>query len=319
MILSKEIKPGMIEPMRLAYTLAQSEIQNGDIICFQVEISPEQIHRLESQGFYSSPLQLYDFLQNRVTILFRPKFDADCPEFSLVFSKKQNYDAVCYILLINCTLSVLTCLYQMASKVGEQLKHEMIKLRFTTTYGSSRVPKYILKRSLNQSIEKMTSLAHFPSSRIVILYEKLHVSIIKLETKRTLKVVWTGAHNKEESTHLFLSSKDSSVHDVIEHLSKRVQLTPSGTGRIRVFEMAQDERTRREFTGFEMIGDIVGPDPVELFAEEIPREELEVGANDKIINVFHFTWGVTRTHGIPFKFVLKPVSLNLRCYCQHVH
>ncbi|KAF9778397.1 cysteine proteinase [Thelephora terrestris] len=285
--LYEEIKPGMIEPMRLAYTLAQSEIQNGDIICFQVEISPEQIHRLESQGFYSSPLQLYDFLQNRVTILFRPKFDADCPEFSLVFSKKQNYDA-------------------MASKVGEQLKHEMIKLRFTTTYGSSRVPKSVLKRSLNQSIEKMTSLPHFPSSRIVILYEKLHVSIIKLETKRTLKVVWTGAHNKEELTHLFLSSTDSSVHDVIEHLSKRVQLTPSGTGRIRVFEVAQDERTRREFTGFEMIGDIVGPDPVELFAEEIPREELEVGANGKIINVFHFTWGVTRTHGIPFKFVLKP-------------
>lgn len=59
--------------------------------------SVHRIHDLENQGLYSNPTQYYDFLQNRVMILFRPKFDEadhDHPEFSLVLSKKQNYDTV---------------------------------------------------------------------------------------------------------------------------------------------------------------------------------------------------------------------------------
>ena len=156
----------------------------------------------------------------------------------------------------------------------------------------------------------MISPSSSTPSKAVILYERLHVSIVKLEMKRTVKIVWMGAYNKEESTHLFLSSKTSLVYDLAEHLLKQVQLTQMGAGRIRVFEVAWDGRTPKEFVGSEMIGDIAGPDPVKLFAEEIPREELEFGAHDKIVNVFHFAGDVTRTHGVPFKFVVKPVSLK---------
>lgn len=97
----------MIELMKPKYTFTQSEIQDGDIICFQVDISDKEVHDLESQGLYSNPQQFYDFLQNRVMVLFRPKFDepdADQPEFSLVLSKKQNYDAVGYFPFANSTL-----------------------------------------------------------------------------------------------------------------------------------------------------------------------------------------------------------------------
>lgn len=37
----QEIKPGMIELMKPKSSFAQSEIQDGDIICFQVEL-PEK-------------------------------------------------------------------------------------------------------------------------------------------------------------------------------------------------------------------------------------------------------------------------------------
>lgn len=60
---------------------------------------------------------------------------------------------------------------------------------------------------------------------------------------------------------------------------------------------------QKEFTGTEMIGNI--PDPVELYAEEIPKEELEADDSDKVIGVFHFSKELTRTHGVPFKFVVK--------------
>ena len=105
----------MIELMKPKLTFTQSEIQDGDIICFQVDLSEKEyvffcpsawtsqltaslrVHDLDSQGLYSNPMQYYDFLQNRVMVVFRPKFeepDQDHPEFSLVLSKKQNYDVV---------------------------------------------------------------------------------------------------------------------------------------------------------------------------------------------------------------------------------
>ena len=108
-VLSQEIKPGMIEPMKPSFTLIQSDIKDGDIICFQVEISEAEVDLLEIQGLCWDPLQFYDFLQDRVVIVFRPKFnelDADHPEFSLVLSQKQNYDAVRYSLSIDSTLGV---------------------------------------------------------------------------------------------------------------------------------------------------------------------------------------------------------------------
>jgi len=56
-----------------------------------------RIHDLEAQALYSNPVQFYDFLQNRVMIIFKPRFEDSNPEseFSLVFSKKHNYDMVC--------------------------------------------------------------------------------------------------------------------------------------------------------------------------------------------------------------------------------
>lgn len=196
----------------------------------------------------------------------------------------------------------------MAQKVAEYLRHDPIKLRFTTTHAANGTPKAILKRSLNQSVAEIISPNYANPATTVILYEKLDVSIVELETKRSLKVIWTGIHNKEESTHSFLLPKTSPVSDLADHLAKQVTMVSGGpgSGKIRVFEVSKDGKTQREFTGSEMIGNI--PDPVELYAEEVPWEELEAEESDKVISVFHFSKEVSRTHGVPFKFVVKPVS-----------
>ncbi|KAL0946992.1 hypothetical protein HGRIS_013138 [Hohenbuehelia grisea] len=285
--LYEEIKPGMIELMKPKSSFAQSEIQDGDVICFQVDLPEKEVHDFEAQGMYPNPVQFYDFLQNRVMLIFKPKFeepDHDHPEFSLVLSKKQNYDI-------------------MSSKVGEYLRHDPIKLRFTTTHSNTGSAKSVIKRSLNQSIQDIMAPTYMNPTTTVILYEKLDVSIVELETKRSLKVVWTGIHNKEEGVHPFLLPKTSMVHDLAEHLAKQVKLTAGGTNQIRIFEISKDGKTQKEFTNSEMIGNI--PDPVELYAEEIPREEIEADDSDKVIGVFHFSKELSRTHGVPFKFVVK--------------
>jgi len=276
----------MIELMKPKLSFGQSEIQDGDVICFQVDLPEKEIHDLESQGLYSNPVQFYDFLQNRVMIIFKAKFEEpdESSEFSLVLSKKQNYDI-------------------MSVKAGEHLRHDPIKLRFTTTNPTTGQPKMVLKRSLNQSISEIMAPSYTNPTTTVILYEKLDVSIVELETKRSLKVTWTGIHNKEEGTHGFLLPKTSMVHDLADHLAKLVTLSPGGTSKIRIFEISKDGKTQKEFTGSEMIGNI--PEPVELYAEEIPREELEADDSDKVIGVFHFSKELPRTHGVPFKFVVK--------------
>lgn len=166
---------------------------------------------------------------------------------------------------------VLTHFSQMAAKVGERLKHEPTKLRFTTAHTTSGKAKSVIKHQLNQTITEITSPSSITPSVIVILYEKLDVSVVELETKRSLNVIWTGIHDKERSMYPLSLSKTSTVRDLIGELSKQVQLTPTGTGRIRVFWVAKDGKTQNEFVWSETIGDI--PDPVELFAEEVPREE----------------------------------------------
>lgn len=218
----------------------------------------------------------------------------------------------------------------MAAKAGEYLRHDPIKLRFTTTHASNGTPKSVLKRSLNQSIAEIMTPSYINNpATTVILYEKLDVSIVELETKRSLKVVWTGIHNKEEATHPFLLPKTSMVHELTEHIAKLVTMSPTGSAKIRVFEISKDGRTQKEFTNSEMIGNI--PDPVELYAEvgflsvlmvslakvflqEIPVEELEAEDTDKVIGVFHFSKELSRTHGVPFRFVLKRVC----CACIYL-
>lgn len=153
----------------------------------------------------------------------------------------------------------------MSAKAGEHLRYDPIKLRFTTTNPNTGAPKSILKRSLNQSIAEIMTPSYTNPATTIILYEKLDVSIVELETKRSLKVTWTGIHNKEEGTHPFLLPKTSMVHDLADHLAKLVSLSSNGTGKIRIFEISKDGKTQKEFTGSEMIGNI--PEPVDLYAE----------------------------------------------------
>ena len=196
-----------------------------------------------------------------------------------------------------------SCSLQMAAKAGERLKHDPLKIRFVTANGPNGAPKTVLKRTANQTVNEIVSPSYLQGQASLLYYELLDVSIVELEVKRSLKIYWCGANNREESVHPFLLHKTTPVNDLVEHLAKVVTLTPEGSQRIRIFEVTPSGKQQREFTGTEMIGNI--SESTELFAEEIPLDELEVSDEDKVINVFHFTKETHRVHGIPFRFVIK--------------
>jgi ubiquitin carboxyl-terminal hydrolase 7 len=93
----------------------------------------------------------------------------------------------------------------------------------------------------------------------------LDVSIVELETKKSLKITWTGRFNKEEVTHSFLLPKTSTFADVSDALGKLVTLSEDGSHRIRIFDISQNGRHQRECTSSEMIANL--REPTELWAE----------------------------------------------------
>lgn len=193
----------------------------------------------------------------------------------------------------------------MAAKVGEFLKHDQLKLRFTQSNGQNGSPKNVIRRLANLTVAELIQASYMASNCNLLYYELLDVSIIELETKKSLKITWVDATNKAENVaHSFLLPKNTSVNEVAsDWLKKDVKLVNAGP--IRIFEIMHG-RIQKSFNGAELVREL--SDAMELFAEEIPLEELSVKDEERVISVYHFTKDPSRTHGIPFRFVLKPVS-----------
>ncbi|SCV67019.1 BQ2448_5665 [Microbotryum intermedium] len=286
----EEIKPNMIELMKMKATFLQSEIQDGDIVCFQVDMTERDSlpQDLDKQNMFTTPIQFYDFFLNRVVVTFKPKYDdANAKEeFEITLSKKNNYD-------------------QMAGRVGERLKHDPLKLRFTQANGQNGQPKTIVRRQGSMTVAELVSPSYnMTHAANLLYYEMLDVSIIELETKKSLRISWVGPTNKEESSHGFLLPKNTTIHDCAQDwLRKDVRMQNGGSGEIRIFDIVKGT-IQRIYTGSELVRDV--SDQTELFAEEVPLEESRAADGSRVVPCFHYNKEPSRTHGIPFRFVLKP-------------
>lgn len=95
----------------------------------------------------------------------------------------------------------------MALRVGEALKHDPMKLRFTQSNGHNAQPKTVIRRLSNSTVAEMIHGSYMSAPSNILYYELLEVSIIELETKKSLRICWVNATNKEEVCRiLFLVS-----------------------------------------------------------------------------------------------------------------
>jgi ubiquitin carboxyl-terminal hydrolase 7 len=187
---------------------------------------------IDRQTKHTTPIQMYDFFQNRVVVHFKPRFQEEGdkqpkPEFDLTLSKKMTYE-------------------QMSTRVGEHLEYDPAKLRFTTA-GNNGQPKAAIRRNVAMNVAEMVQPSYATTPQTLLFYELLDISLQELETKRNVKITWMGVSNKEESAHQFLLSKTSSFHDVAEVLSKSVKLSAdghTGTGRIRMFNIVEGRKLK---------------------------------------------------------------------------
>ncbi|KAI9771069.1 MAG: hypothetical protein M1839_002966 [Geoglossum umbratile] len=306
--LYEEIKPAMIEPLKQKQSLNQAEIQDGDIICFQKALKSDELvypasrkdvsltlfeyrcNALAQAGKYVDAREIYDHLLNRIMVRFCPKIQRTDEDqtFTLELSKKMTYD-------------------QFASRVGEHLGVDPTHLRFTTVNQTTGNPKMVVKRNLCQNVAQILSpqFNQYSTTQLSnqLYFEVLELSLSELETKKNLKIIWLSEGITKEETFEVLVAKNGIVADILSALQKKAKFDDTTIRQVRLYEAHGGKVYKELSSDHSVVG--VG-EYVQLYAEKIPDEELKAEEGDKFINAFHFQKEPNKSHGTPFKFLVKP-------------
>ena len=177
--LYEEIKHSMIEPMKPKMTFQQAEIQDGDIICFQKDLSEAETASVRQAGNYANAKEFYDYLLNRTMIRMFPRFpqNVEGESFELTLNRKLSYD-------------------QLALRASEALNVDPTHIRFFTVNLTTAKPKAVVKRNPNQTIHQILNpqyAAYNMNQRNdTLFYEVLEMSLSELETKKAVRITWVS-------------------------------------------------------------------------------------------------------------------------------
>ncbi|KAK9254267.1 hypothetical protein V1507DRAFT_441983 [Lipomyces tetrasporus] len=298
--LYEEIQPSMIEAIKVKQTFAQVEIQEGDIICFQKHLSESELAKVSGCHDVKS---YYDFLRNRVLIVFKPRFQNGPvqEDFELWLSLKDSYQQVCAASWVVCLLLLLT-LEQLSQKVAAHLKCDPTHIRFTTTQLSGSI-KTIIKATSTLNLGQMLHTGYSQIYSNVMLYEVLDLSLQELETKKALKLIWLTDGITQEFQYDILVPKNGIMKDVLEVLKVKANLSDEVASRVRFFGVHMNKLHRLYPEDYSVLSII---DSTQLYAEEMTEDDLNKKDDDRYIEVYHFQKEPIRSHGIPFYFLLKP-------------
>jgi ubiquitin carboxyl-terminal hydrolase 7 len=292
----EEIKSTMIDPVDLNLTFQQAELQDGDILCIQRKLTPEEeAIILECEG-KSTVDAFLAYELGKVQAFFAPVSpDEDLPEFRLILHKDMGYE-------------------QIASIVAKELGIDGDKIRLINPYTqNNRVPH---KRFSGMKLGKLMANAYTPNggalppNKVRLLYEKLDVSLEEMESKCPVQVTVCAPTLKDLQVIEVLLPKESGIDDLKQVLITRGAKLPQDLNLIRIFD-EMDGKFDKEFDDKLWKAAISTRPAIKVYAEQIPEEELVAGDNGSFINVFHFQRTLNRTHSVPFKFLLQEVSIIL--------
>jgi ubiquitin carboxyl-terminal hydrolase 7 len=289
--LYEEIKHSMIEQMKPKMTFQQAEIQDGDIICFQKDISDSEANSIRQAGKYANAKEFYDYLLNRVSIRLIPRYAQNSTDhFDLVLNRKLSYD-------------------QFAAKVAESLKVDPTHIRFTTVNASTSKPKMVVKRNPNQNLHQILNPQYVSYNlnqrNDSLFFEVLEMSLSELEMKKAIKLTWVTEGLTKEETYELLVPKNGVVADLFSELKRKANLDDDTIKDVRLYTTINSKLTKELGPDYPVTS-ILDHQP--LIAQRLSKDELEAVEGSRLIHAFHFDKEPSRTHGIPFVFRIKPVS-----------
>ncbi|KAI9740466.1 MAG: hypothetical protein M1834_005046 [Cirrosporium novae-zelandiae] len=286
--LFEEIKYSMIEPMKPKATLQQSEIQDGDIVCFQQSLTEQETTAFAVQEKMTNPREFYDWMLNRTFVRFVPKLEGE--DITIPLSKKMTYEEIC-------------------DEVGKHLKCDPTHLRFWTISNSTNKPRGPVKRSANQTLSHILypssySYGSYANQRSdALFYEILELPLIEYETKKLLRVIWLSEGITKEDTYEALVAKNGTIGEILPTLKRKANLDDETIDKVRIFEV-HGGKVYKELPGSFNVSGVT--EYVTLYAEATPEEEQKPGENDRPIFAYHFEKEPNKPHGVPFKFLMKP-------------
>ncbi|RDX99544.1 Ubiquitin carboxyl-terminal hydrolase 13, partial [Mucuna pruriens] len=252
----------MCEPIDKKVTFRTSQLEDGDIICFQKASSMDS----EENVRYPDVPSYLEYVHNRQVVHFRsldrPKED----DFFLEMSRLYTYDDV-------------------VERVAQQLGlDDPSKIRLTphNCYSQQPKPQPIKYRGVEHLSDM---LVHYNQTSDILYYEVLDIPLPELQGLKTLKVAFHHATKDEVVIHTIRLPKQSTVGDVLDDLKTKVELSVP-EAELRLLEVFY-HKIYKVFPPNEKIENI-NDQYWTLRAEEIPEEEKNLGPHDRLIHVYHF-------------------------------
>ncbi|CAG8496942.1 5449_t:CDS:10, partial [Scutellospora calospora] len=138
----EEITPRMIKKMKPKHTFGKSNIQNGDIICFQKALKNKEILDHILAGRLNTISQFYELLSENIIVKFKSKlgYRDPKPEFDLVLNKNMSYEIV-------------------ANQVATYLNTDPLRLHFSMIDSSRKIND--INRTINQTLSEILQSSTF--------------------------------------------------------------------------------------------------------------------------------------------------------------
>ncbi|KAK4275972.1 hypothetical protein QN277_018978 [Acacia crassicarpa] len=251
----------MCEPIDKKIGFRASQLEDGDIICFQKASLMESEHVR-----YPDVSSYLEYVHNRQVVHFRSLDKPKEDDFCLEMSRLYTYDDV-------------------VGRVAQQLGlDDPSKIRLTphNCYSQQPKPQAIKYRGVDHLSDM---LVHYNQTSDILYYEVLDIPLPELQGLKTLKVAFHHATKDEVVIHTIRLPKQSTVGDVLDDLKTKVELSHPNA-ELRLLEVFY-HKIYKVFPPNEKIENI-NDQYWTLRAEEIPEEEKNLGPHDRLIHVYHF-------------------------------
>ncbi|KAK6643307.1 Ubiquitin carboxyl-terminal hydrolase 7 [Polyplax serrata] len=282
--LYEEIKPSLIERiLNINEPLEKvlEELMDGDIIVFQKD------ERLDENSYELPNCKDYfEDLFHRIEVTFCDKSIATDPGFTMDLSQRMTYN-------------------QIARAVAQRLNTEPSLLQFFKSQSFKDIPGHPLRCNFEGTLRDLLAYSK-PKPPRKIFYQHLSIPIDELENKKQFKCIWVGANLKEEKELMLYPNKRGFVSDLLDEAKKQVELSPDGSGKLRIFELQSCKigPMLREEIGLDTLNQ-PGASVKVYRIEEIPKDEVELQDDEILLPVAHFQKEMYATFGIPFFLKIK--------------
>ncbi|XP_053607291.1 ubiquitin carboxyl-terminal hydrolase 7 isoform X3 [Plodia interpunctella] len=276
LVLYEEIKPDFVEKINNYNDPLEKvldELMDGDIIVFErADHRHEELELPTCQDYFK-------YIFYKVEVQFVDKSVPNDPGFTMELSMQMRYD-------------------QMARAVGQRLNVDPYLIQFFKCQNYKDTPGMPLRYSYDGILKDLLVYCK-PKCPKKLFYQILSIKVNELDNKKQFKCLWVGPNYKEDKELILYPNKGGKVADILEEAAKVVDMSPDGSGRLRIVEVACHKILPGPDP--ELTLDQVTITPPRLFRiEEIPRDELHLQEDEALVPCAHFHKQVYSTFGIPF-------------------